>query len=108
MTKKNGRAVSPARTTAKPAKALVPAEAKGLPALPAAGSGGVVLQEGGTTLVAGLVGTEVSSSGDKLLSETGERDTVRPVVGWWWFPKKSDDSVQSESSGTLDSDFDDF
>lgn len=53
MTKKNGRAVSPARAAAKPAKALVPAEAKGLPALPGAGSGGVVLQDGGTTLVAG-------------------------------------------------------
>ena len=53
MTKKNDRAVQPARTAIKNTKAPVPADAKGLAALPAAGSGGVVLREGGTTLVAG-------------------------------------------------------
>ncbi|KAJ7105180.1 hypothetical protein C8R44DRAFT_681506 [Mycena epipterygia] len=39
-------------------------------------------------MVAGLVGTSVSSSGDTALSETGTDDTVRPVAGWWMFTKK--------------------
>ncbi|KAF9107060.1 hypothetical protein BGX27_008887 [Mortierella sp. AM989] len=36
-------------------------------------------------MVAGQVATQISSSGDKKLSPTGERDTVRPVSGWWIF-----------------------
>ncbi|EIW77683.1 hypothetical protein CONPUDRAFT_167773 [Coniophora puteana RWD-64-598 SS2] len=40
-----------------------------------------------TLLVAGGVGSVVSSSGDKALSGSGERDTVRPVPEWWMFVK---------------------
>ncbi|KAF7346821.1 hypothetical protein MSAN_01821200 [Mycena sanguinolenta] len=39
-------------------------------------------------MVAGVVGTRVSSSGDTTLSEDGKDDTVRPVTGWWMFAKK--------------------
>ncbi|KAJ6467567.1 hypothetical protein C8R47DRAFT_1223684 [Mycena vitilis] len=38
-------------------------------------------------LVAGMIGTRVSSSGDAGLSEEGRDDTVRPAVGWWMFKK---------------------
>lgn len=39
-------------------------------------------------LTAGLVGTQISSSDDTALSETGKDDTVRPLLGWWMFIKK--------------------
>ena len=45
-------------------------------------------QEFDTVLVAGLVGSRVSSSGDTRLSATGKRDTMRPVPGWWMFTTK--------------------
>ncbi|KAJ7224975.1 hypothetical protein B0H12DRAFT_1240757 [Mycena haematopus] len=38
-------------------------------------------------MVAGMVGTQVSSSGDTTLSANGKDDTVRPVAGWWMFTK---------------------
>jgi len=41
-----------------------------------------------TALIAGSVGTEVFSSGDKSLSSDGERDSARPALGWWWVFKK--------------------
>ncbi|KAJ7284447.1 hypothetical protein C8J57DRAFT_1288483 [Mycena rebaudengoi] len=40
------------------------------------------------TMTAGLVGTQVTSSGDAGLSSTGKDDTVRPMPGWWMFVKK--------------------
>jgi hypothetical protein len=39
------------------------------------------------TMVAGSIGTRVSSSGDCALSASGEDDTVRPIAGWWLFIK---------------------
>ncbi|KAJ7249577.1 hypothetical protein C8J57DRAFT_1668506 [Mycena rebaudengoi] len=39
------------------------------------------------TMVAGSIGTRVSSSGDCALSVSGEDDTVRPIAGWWLFVK---------------------
>ncbi|KAJ7609183.1 hypothetical protein DFH06DRAFT_188698 [Mycena polygramma] len=49
----------------------------------------VVLDEYGLKseclLVAGMIGTRVSSSGDTGLSEEGRDDTVRPAAGWWMF-----------------------
>jgi len=39
-------------------------------------------------LIAGSVGTEIFSSGDKSLSDDGERDSARPALGWWWVFKK--------------------
>ncbi|KAJ7464169.1 hypothetical protein FB451DRAFT_1094666 [Mycena latifolia] len=39
-------------------------------------------------LTAGLIGTRISSSEDKALSQTGENDTVRPLPGWWMYVKK--------------------
>jgi len=41
-----------------------------------------------STMIAGLLGTRVSSSGDTELSATGMDDTVRPVVGWLIFTNK--------------------
>ncbi|KAF8177376.1 hypothetical protein K438DRAFT_1726871 [Mycena galopus ATCC 62051] len=38
-------------------------------------------------MVAGHVGTQVSSSGDAAVSAGGADDTVRPIVGWWLFVK---------------------
>ncbi|KAJ6531219.1 hypothetical protein B0H19DRAFT_873521, partial [Mycena capillaripes] len=38
-------------------------------------------------MVAGVVGTRVSSSGDRALSAGGVDDTVQPVAGWWMFIK---------------------
>ncbi|KAJ7052930.1 hypothetical protein C8F01DRAFT_1169302 [Mycena amicta] len=51
----------------------------------------VDLDSGQTTqssMTAGLIGMEVCDSGDTSLSESGERDVVRPVAGWWLFDKK--------------------
>ncbi|KAF9995120.1 hypothetical protein BGZ80_007599, partial [Entomortierella chlamydospora] len=49
----------------------------------------VVINDGGTEIpsmmVAGHVGAHISSSEDKELSFTGERDTVQPASGWWIF-----------------------
>jgi hypothetical protein len=39
-------------------------------------------------MVAGTVGTQVSSSGDVGLSEDGKDDVVRPVAGWWMFKER--------------------
>ncbi|KAJ7621048.1 hypothetical protein FB45DRAFT_1062089 [Roridomyces roridus] len=36
-------------------------------------------------MVAGNIGTRVSSSGDRSLSASGTNDTVQPVAGWWMF-----------------------
>ncbi|KAK7058191.1 hypothetical protein R3P38DRAFT_3304417 [Favolaschia claudopus] len=43
-------------------------------------------------MIAGSVGTFVSSSGDAELCEDGmgKDDTVRPVVGWWMFTKEEE------------------
>ncbi|KAJ7157179.1 hypothetical protein C8R46DRAFT_959068 [Mycena filopes] len=41
-------------------------------------------------MVAGTVGTQVTSSDDLELSSTGKDDVVRPVVGWWMFVKVAD------------------
>ncbi|KAJ7206904.1 hypothetical protein GGX14DRAFT_366971 [Mycena pura] len=38
-------------------------------------------------MVAGNIGTHVSSSGDCTLSASGADDTVRSVAGWWLFVK---------------------
>ena len=46
-------------------------------------------EEFDTLMVAGLIGTRVSDSGDTSLSESGTRDTVSPVAGWWMFTKRS-------------------
>ncbi|KAJ7045063.1 hypothetical protein C8F04DRAFT_1067580 [Mycena alexandri] len=38
-------------------------------------------------MVAGTVGTQITSSDDFELSSTGKDDVVRPVVGWWMLQK---------------------
>ena len=53
-------------------------------------------EEFDTLMVAGLVATRVSDSGDTSLSESGIRDTVSPVSGWWIFTKRSGLSRQEE------------
>ncbi|KAH7106120.1 hypothetical protein BKA62DRAFT_668822 [Auriculariales sp. MPI-PUGE-AT-0066] len=40
-------------------------------------------------MLAGVVGSTVSSSGDTSLSETGLNDTVSPHVAWWLFDTKA-------------------
>ncbi|KAJ7762050.1 hypothetical protein DFH07DRAFT_903245 [Mycena maculata] len=47
-------------------------------------------------MVAGTVGTRVSSSGDRALSASGADDTVQPVAGWWLFVKE--EHMQEESA----------
>ncbi|KAF9171509.1 hypothetical protein BGX21_001821 [Mortierella sp. AD011] len=44
-------------------------------------------------MVAGHVGIQISSSGDKTLSSTGERDTVGPAAGWWIFSTLPEDKT---------------
>ncbi|KAF7358984.1 hypothetical protein MSAN_01238900 [Mycena sanguinolenta] len=39
-------------------------------------------------MLAGMVGTRISSSGDMLLSSTGQNDMVQPASGWWMCTKK--------------------
>ncbi|KAF7358868.1 hypothetical protein MSAN_01226900 [Mycena sanguinolenta] len=55
---------------------------------------GLTLDDNGVlfdcAMVAGVIGTQVSSSGDKTLSKDGKDDTVRPVAGWWMFAKKKE------------------
>ena len=41
-----------------------------------------------TKLVAGMVASEVRSSGDTALSTSGECDVLAPVPGWWMFIKE--------------------
>lgn len=45
-------------------------------------------------IVAGVIGTEVTSSGDTKLSTEGERDTLRPLAGWWMFIKRPKEEEQ--------------
>ncbi|KAF9372393.1 hypothetical protein BGX21_004798, partial [Mortierella sp. AD011] len=49
----------------------------------------VVINDNGaetpSMMIAGHIGTQISSSEDRELSFTGERDTVRPASGWWIF-----------------------
>ncbi|KAJ7268366.1 hypothetical protein C8J57DRAFT_995032, partial [Mycena rebaudengoi] len=52
----------------------------------------VKLNDNGETIdclmLAGLVGTGISSSADITLSASGENDTIHPVPGWWICTKK--------------------
>ena len=52
-----------------------------------------------TALIAGSVGTEIFSSGDKSLSDKGKRDSARPALGWWWVFKKEAEETNNSSSG---------
>ncbi|KAJ6527129.1 hypothetical protein B0H19DRAFT_970045 [Mycena capillaripes] len=47
-------------------------------------------------MVAGLVGTQVTASGDLVLSATGKDDVVRPLSGWWIFTKKETPVTRQE------------
>ncbi|KAJ7125545.1 hypothetical protein C8R43DRAFT_1075785 [Mycena crocata] len=46
------------------------------------------------TMVAGGIGTRVSSSGDRALSQSGADDTMQTVVGWWLFVKEEEEEAQ--------------
>jgi hypothetical protein len=55
-------------------------------------------------MLAGLVGTRISSSADCALSTTGEKDTIHPVPGWWICIKKQNVvSAQEEQKARLES-----
>jgi hypothetical protein len=43
----------------------------------------VVLDDHRGELIAGLSAYQISSSEDLARSHSGERDSVRPVIGWW-------------------------
>jgi len=49
-----------------------------------------------TALIAGSVGTEIFSSGDKSLSSDGKRDSARPTLGWWWVFKKEAEETDNK------------
>lgn len=38
-------------------------------------------------MTVGLIGAQICSSGDKQKSKFGQRDTVKPLSGWWLFSK---------------------
>ncbi|KAG2121625.1 hypothetical protein DEU56DRAFT_95395 [Suillus clintonianus] len=50
-----------------------------------------------TALTAGLIGTRICSSGDKTLSDAGERDSARPAIGCWWVLKKDPEAKEENS-----------
>ncbi|KAJ6569372.1 hypothetical protein B0H19DRAFT_1209371 [Mycena capillaripes] len=41
-------------------------------------------------MVAGVIGTRVSSSNDRALSASGADDTMQPAAGWWMFIKQEE------------------
>ncbi|KAJ7247380.1 hypothetical protein B0H12DRAFT_1324885 [Mycena haematopus] len=45
-------------------------------------------------MVAGSIGTRVSSSGDRALSPCGADDTVQPILGWWFFVKDEENTEE--------------
>ncbi|KAJ6527118.1 hypothetical protein B0H19DRAFT_969986 [Mycena capillaripes] len=47
-------------------------------------------------MVAGLVGTQVTASGDLVLSAAGKDDVIRPLSGWWIFTKKENPVTRQE------------
>ncbi|KAJ7620136.1 hypothetical protein FB45DRAFT_992376 [Roridomyces roridus] len=54
-------------------------------------------------MLAGMVGMNVSSSGDESLSSSGENDTVQPVAGWWICVKKQNViSAQEEEAARME------
>ncbi|KAF9349831.1 hypothetical protein BGX26_011918 [Mortierella sp. AD094] len=58
-------------------------------------------------MVAGHVGIQICSSGDKNLSSTGERDTVRPAAGWWIFSTLPEDKIPKAPKNCIFDDDDD-
>ena len=53
-------------------------------------------------MLAGMVGTHVSSSADLLLSPSGQNDTVQPAAGWWMCTKKQNVvSAQEEQEAKM-------
>jgi hypothetical protein len=53
-------------------------------------------------MTVGLIGTQVCSSGDLKRSATGQRDTVKPIAGWWLFVKISDENEREEAKKTIE------
>ncbi|KAJ7267946.1 hypothetical protein C8J57DRAFT_352950 [Mycena rebaudengoi] len=47
-------------------------------------------------MVGGLVGTQVTTSGDLSLSTTGKDDVMYPLSGWWIFTKKENPVTRQE------------
>ncbi|KAJ7282339.1 hypothetical protein C8J57DRAFT_1499329 [Mycena rebaudengoi] len=52
-------------------------------------------------MVGGLVGTQVTTSGDLSLSTTGKDDVVYPLSGWWIFTKKENPVTRQEEEAAL-------
>ncbi|KAF8188137.1 hypothetical protein K438DRAFT_1833860 [Mycena galopus ATCC 62051] len=53
-------------------------------------------------MLAGLIGTRISSSADRALSTTGENDTIHPIPGWWICIKKQNVvSAQEEQKARM-------
>ena len=53
-------------------------------------------------MTVGLIGTQVCSSDDKKRSATGQRDTVKPIAGWWLFVKIADENEREEAKKTIE------
>ena len=53
-------------------------------------------------MTVGLIGTQVCSSSDQKRSATGQRDTVKPIAGWWLFVKTSDENEREEAKKTIE------
>ncbi|KAF8977856.1 hypothetical protein BGZ46_007073 [Entomortierella lignicola] len=48
-------------------------------------------------MAAGHVGMQVCSSGDKQLSSTGDRDTIKPASGWWMFSTLPEGQIKKDT-----------
>ena len=56
-------------------------------------------------MAAGLVASRVADSKDTNLSDTGERDVVSAVPGWWIFAKREGESRGQEEMRKMMEDF---
>jgi hypothetical protein len=52
-------------------------------------------QEFKLVMVAGLVGSNISSNGLKRNTQSGKRDTLQPIPGWWIATKVSEEVLGS-------------
>jgi hypothetical protein len=52
-------------------------------------------------MAAGIVASRVNGSKDRSLSDTGKRDVISPVPGWWMFAKREGKSRDQEETRKL-------
>ncbi|KAI9566133.1 hypothetical protein HD554DRAFT_2315755 [Boletus coccyginus] len=54
-----------------------------------------------TMFVAGSIGSGISSTTKRKISRNGTRDTVRPILGWWYFTKRELSGPEQGDGTTL-------